>query len=147
MHCRRAPGGAALRAAEETTKCKMLRLICWSGGNASFQIMLSFRAACSVMVYRGPHGNFLEVCPLMQTLTKHFCRALLSSEQPTALGQLGHLHCWETGKPDARGPWDSERTVRNYRISHEKTRDVSARSRWNILTVRIWVVCCFGSCV
>lgn len=73
----------------------------------------------------------------MQTLAKQFCRGQLSSEQPTALKQLGHLHCWETGKLAARGPWDRGKTVRNDGMSHERTRDVSARSRWNLLTVGI----------
>lgn len=75
----------------------------------------------------------------MQIPTKQFRTTVLSSEQPTPLRQLSHLHCWETGKPAARGPWDSGRTVRNDGMSHEKTTDVSARSRWNLLTVGIWV--------
>lgn len=77
----------------------------------------------------------------MQRSTKYFCEwAMQSSALLSGLGTAaGPLHGWETGKPAGSDPRESGRTVRNDRLSHKNTRDISARSGRKFLAVWIWM--------
>lgn len=149
QRCWRAPGDAVTRATEENTKCKMFRLICWSGDDAFFQVMPNFRAGLfsyvllsstrlifleSAPLCRGPLSGFVEVCSAVSSA--HLCWASWALLLATFVS-------W---KPAASDPRESGRTVRNYRLSHKNTRHLS--KVWMKLprSLDLDGVCCLSSC-